>query len=57
VPPRRYDQTTCPATRDLLPRMVHLSVTEAMTPADIDDIATAVRKVAEALAAGENAHG
>ncbi len=48
----RYDESTCPGARDLLRRMVHWGIHEAMGPADIDDMAAAVVKVARGLSSG-----
>ena len=45
----RYDESTCPGARDLLSRLIHFGINEAMTPGDIDDIASAIRKVARGL--------
>jgi len=48
----RYDESSCPGARDLLNRMVHWGIHEAMAGEDIDDMATAVLKVAQGLATG-----
>lgn len=47
----RYDESTCPGARDLLSRLIHCGIHEAMAPHDVDDIALAVRKVARGLSA------
>ena len=46
-----YTDKTCPVTRDLLQRMITMSITEFLTDDDVRDMATAVRKVAEGLGA------
>jgi dTDP-4-amino-4,6-dideoxygalactose transaminase len=46
-----YTEETCPATRDLLPRMVTTGMSEFYTEQDIREMATAIRKVALGLAA------
>jgi len=46
-----YDDETCPVTTELLTRMVTMSITEFLTDHDIEDMARAVRKVAQGLAA------
>ncbi len=45
----RYDESTCPGARDLLSRLIYLDIHEAMAPHDIDDIASAIHKVATGL--------
>jgi len=49
VPDISYDEAMCPRTSELLPRMITLGISEFYTEQDIEDIARAIRKVAEGL--------
>ncbi|MBL7224046.1 MAG: DegT/DnrJ/EryC1/StrS family aminotransferase [Candidatus Brocadiae bacterium] len=44
-----YDDQLCPRTHHLLQQMLVLTIHEHFAPADVADMATAIRKVAEAL--------
>ncbi len=44
-----YDDQLCPRTRRLLQQMLILTIHEHLAPADVADMAAAIRKVAEAL--------
>ncbi|NQT51635.1 DegT/DnrJ/EryC1/StrS family aminotransferase [bacterium] len=44
-----YDDQLCPRTQRLLQQMLILSIHEHLAPADVADMATAIRKVAEGI--------
>ncbi|MBI4551002.1 MAG: DegT/DnrJ/EryC1/StrS family aminotransferase [Candidatus Latescibacteria bacterium] len=47
--PVEYTDAMCPVTQDILSQLVILGFNEQYTPADIDDMAGAIRKVAEGM--------
>ncbi len=49
APEIEYSEATCPRATELLPRMITLGMSEFYTEQDIEDMARAVRKVAEGL--------